>query len=242
MDGTSGISATSATSGARRRVDAEDGHRAAGTHDGDAIRVLIVDDHRMITQALARIVDAEPDLVAVAEVADVDDAVQRCEELRPDVVLMDVGLPSGDGITCAATLKTLPTPPRVLVLTGSGAVEHLTRAVREGCDGLLLKTASAEELTRSIRAVNRGEVAFSTEDLARVMRTAGAPTSTFDLSERERQVLLCLAEGRSTADIGATLFISVHTVRSHVRHILEKLGAHSKLEAVVLARRAQLVP
>jgi len=205
------------------------------------IKVLIVDDHRMVTQAFARVVAAEADLEPVGVASDVDEAIELCQRLEPDVVLMDYQLPSGDGITCAARMKELDKPPRVLILTGACGPEQVARAVREGCDGLLMKTASADELTRAIRSVHRGDVAFSPNDLAKIITRAEQRPPTFDLSSRELEVLQCLAEGQSTTAIGDTLYISVHTVRSHVRHILEKLGAHSKLEAVVVARRCELV-
>lgn len=206
-----------------------------------AIRVLIVDDHVMVSQAFARIIAAEPDLCVVGIAADTADALVRCAVLQPDVVVMDVDLPSGDGIACAGEMKRLGFEPRVLILTGRPADEHLARAIDAGCDGLLLKTAPGSELCTAIRRVQAGEGMFSAADVGRVLRAARRAPAINDLSEREVEVLQCLAEGQSTVAIASTLYISVHTVRSHIRHILAKLDAHSKLEAVATALRDGLV-
>lgn len=205
------------------------------------IRVLIVDDHVMVSQAFARIIGAEPDLCVIGIASDTVDALVRCADLRPDVVLMDVELPSGDGIACAGEMKRLGCEPRVLILTGRPADEQLARAIDVGCDGLLLKTAPGSELCTAIRRVHAGEGVFSAADVGRLLRAARRTPSITDLSERELEVLQCLAEGQSTAAIASTLYISVHTVRSHIRHILAKLDAHSKLEAVATALRDGLV-
>ena len=117
----------------------------------------------------------------------------------------------------------------------------VTRAITEGCDGFLSKSAGVEEMISAIRRAHAGEAVFTRNDLTRAtrrMQSGGPPTV---LSERELEVLRCMVDGASTASIAASLYISLHTVRSHVRHILEKLGAHSKLEAVSIALRDGIV-
>lgn len=205
------------------------------------IRVAIVDDHALVAQAFARLVDAEPDMRTVAIARDVSPALVIVDVHNPDVVLMDYDLPSGNGVDCAATMKSRNPTTKVLILTGGCSDDDLARAVEVGCDGFLLKTTGADEMISAIRRAHAGEAVFSGEDLGRVMRRVRARGSVTELSPREVDVLRCLARGASTAGTADELCISAHTVRSHVQHILEKMDAHSKLQAVSIALRQGII-
>ncbi len=205
------------------------------------IRVVIVDDHQMVGDGLVAVIDNEPDMQVVGRANDVTVARTVVAEVRPDVVLMDFALPSGDGVTCAVELKKEQPELRTIILTGSGSDEIVRRAIVEGCDGFLRKTATVDDVVRAVRRAYDGGAVFSDTDLLRAAghrRDQGSPTQ---LSARELEVLRHLADGQTTASIAKSLFVSPHTVRSHVRGILEKLDAHSKLEAVAIALREGIV-
>ena len=207
----------------------------------ETIRVVIVDDHEMVARAIESFLNAQDGIEVVGTAADVDAGRAVVDREQPDVVLMDFKLPSGDGVTLAAALKDKHADLRVLILTGQHSDDVVTRAITEGCDGFLSKSAGVEEMIDAIRRAHGGEAVFTRNDLTRAtrrMQSGGPPTV---LSERELEVLRCMADGASTAAIAESLYISLHTVRSHVRHILEKLGAHSKLEAVSMALRDGIV-
>src|SRR5262249_30105088 len=150
----------------------------------------------------------------------------------------DYSLPSGTGFECAQTLKQSHPATRIIILTGHRDDSLVVRAVELGLDGFLRKTSSIDDVIAAVRQAHAGEAVFSPRDLTLVMRQVrpGGKSPT-DLTEREREVLQLMAAGASTDSMAATLFVSAHTIRSHVRHILEKLGAHSKLEAVAMAIR-----
>ena len=206
-----------------------------------AIRVVVVDDHSMVADALAAVVDSQPDMEVVGTAGDVDEALALVDRVRPDLVLMDYNLPSGDGVTCAATMKARDPHLRLLILTGQETGDVVTRAITIGADGFLRKTTSVSDMVGAIRRANGGDPVFLPSDLAEAVRRVRTGRAPSDLSERELEVLQCMANGLSTVEIGEALFISLHTVRSHVRHILEKLQAHSKLEAVSVALREGIV-
>lgn len=211
-------------------------------NDAAPIRVLVVDDHQMMAEGLRAAVASEPGLEVIGVARDIPEARSLANQLEPDVVLMDYSLPSGTGFETSQMLKQDHPGVKIIILTGHRDDTLVVRAVEMGLDGFLRKTASIEDVIAAVRQAHAGEAVFSPRDLTLVMRqvrTAGkSPT---DLTDRELEVLQLMAGGASTDSMASTLFVSAHTIRSHVRHILEKLGAHSKLEAVAVAIREGLV-
>jgi len=208
----------------------------------EVIRVLVVDDHQMMAEGLRAAVATEPGLEVVGVARDVAEARSLADELRPDVVLMDYSLPSGTGFDSAQLLKQDHPGVKVIILTGHHDDTLVIKAVELGLDGFLRKTASIDAVVAAVRQAHAGEAVFSPRDLTLVMRNVRkAGKSPTDLTDREIEVLQLMANGASTEGMATTLYVSAHTIRSHVRHILEKLGAHSKLEAVAMAIREGIV-
>ncbi len=211
------------------------------------IRLLIVDNHTLFRQGLISLLQNEHEFLVVGEAASGDVAVQQAQALQPDVVLMDVVLPGMDGIETACRLLADMPGVRVLMLTVSDSDEHLLAAIQAGARGYLLKSAGTDELFYAIRAVHAGEAVLSpamTLRLFHIIRASPAllPLSTADLplTRREQDVLRLLAQGQSNRQIAQMLTVSENTVKTHVRHILEKLELESRGEAVALVRRKTL--
>ena len=207
------------------------------------IRILIADDHASFRSGLRALLGTAGDLEVVGEASTGGDAVAMSARLQPDVVLMDVTMPGGDGID--ATKRIVEASPHVaiVVLTMDGGDESVLRALRAGARGYVLKGAQRAELLRAIRAVAAGEAVFG-PGVARRLATFFSPpvpsrTMPFpELTEREREILDLLARGRSNAEITAHLGLSPKTVRNHVSNIFSKLQARDRAEAIVMAREA----
>jgi two-component system response regulator DevR len=209
-----------------------------------SVRVLIVDDHEILTEALSRALDLEPDLVVVGRGATIGEAAELIPSTAPDVLLLDHRLPDGDGVEAIPRLRALRPSMAVVVLTASAAEHVLVAALEAGVAGFLSKTRGLDEVTSAVRAAASGEAVISPEMLARLLprlhRGRGAVQPA--LTEREREVLALVAEGRTNAAIADELTVSVHTVRNHVANLSGKLGATSKLEALAIAVRDGLLP
>jgi two-component system, NarL family, response regulator DevR len=207
------------------------------------ISVLIVDDHRMFAESLARLLAADADITVVGIATSASVAFALAEETHPRVALVDYQMPGQDGLEIVTELKRRT--PDLLVLMLSGVVDEtvLLRAIEAGCIGYLTKDRAAAEVATAIRAAAAGEALISPVLLARLLAKLnhGADALGSDLTERERQVLNLLAEGRTNALIAAELHLSVNTVRNYVQAILTKLGVHSKLEAVSTAVREGII-
>jgi two-component system nitrate/nitrite response regulator NarL len=208
------------------------------------IRLLIVDNHTLFRQGLISLLQNEHEFLVVGEAASGDAAVQQALALQPDVVLMDVALPGMGGIETACRLLADMPGVRVLMLTVSDSHEHLLAAIQAGARGYLLKSADADELFYAIRHVQAGEAVLSpvmTLRLFHMVRASPAllplPTADLPLTRREQDVLRLLAQGQSNRQIAQVLMVSENTVKTHVRHILEKLELDSRSEAVALVRR-----
>jgi len=202
-------------------------------------RVLVVDDHDLVAESLTRSLNAEPDLVVVGTAQSKQRALEAARELRPDVVVMDYRLPDGTGAEATALIKAELPATEVVVLTGAASGASLADALEAGCSGFVAKEGRFEELVHTIRAVVAGEVRVPlglVEDLAAHLRPRSAGLGA-DLTPREREVLALLAVGSSTSQIVDALTVSIHTVRNHIRNILTKLNARSRLEAVAIATR-----
>jgi len=210
-------------------------------------RVLVVDDHNAVAQAVAMAIESQPDLLCVGTAGTVEEARRLAAELAPDVVLIDVQLPDGDGIDAAAELRRSNPRVRVLVLTAHTAVGVLARAASAGVCGFLPKESSIHEVLKAIRVARDGGMivngATLTAVLDRIATANGQPQVTAaDLfTPRELDVLRGLASGSDPQSIARDLGMSVNTSRGHVKSILGKLGAHSQLEAVVIAMRRGLL-
>ena len=218
-----------------------------GTGRVATIRLLICDDHRVLTDALSLIVRADPALELVAEpVQDPDDAIELCRRDHPDVALMDLVLNARlNGIEATREIKEVSPETRVVIMTGQPDDRSLVAAVEAGASGFLNKTTALEDVVDSVKAAAEGEILIDPATLARVLGTLARQREVREdaerllrqLTERERQILDLLAKGQRNQDIARSLYISPQTVQTHVRNILRKLRVHSKLEAVALAVR-----
>jgi two-component system, NarL family, response regulator DevR len=205
------------------------------------IRVLLVDDHEMVTESFRRVLETAEDLEVVGTAATVEEAVAAAGTLRPDVVVMDYRLPDGDGISAAARILLDRPDAKILLLTGGGEQGVLSDALEAGLVGFLEKTSAFGTLAAAIRGAARGDAVMASEDLARIVAVADRRDEPDRLTRREKQILELVGEGLSNQAIADRLTLSIHTVRTHVQTILRKLEAHSKLEAVSIATRRGLL-
>ena len=204
-----------------------------------AARVLIVDDHPLTRDALSALL-VQQGFDVVGDAADGEAAIARARELNPDIVLLDLTMPGMDGLTALPAICEAAPDCEVVVLTASDAEENLLDAIRAGASGYLLKTEPPEQIAAFLRGVARGDAALSGGVARRLLervreggRLSGVPAEiTRALSAREVEVLLLLDEHLGTDEIAQRLFISEHTVRSHVKSLLKKLGVSSRREAL----------
>ncbi len=200
-----------------------------------SIRLVVVDDHALFRRGLIGLINDLPGMSVVGEAGDGREALGIIQQQKPDVVLLDVNMPDMDGIQTVDEIRRLNLPVRILMLTISESEDDLLAAIRLGADGYLLKNIDPEDLRKAIQHVVKGEGALSPEITGVVMRALskqGNIKSQPPLSDRELEVLECLAAGQTTNQIASYLFISENTVKTHVRHILEKLEASNRTEAV----------
>jgi DNA-binding NarL/FixJ family response regulator len=207
------------------------------------VGVLIVDDHRMFSESLARLLDDEEGIAVLGVAATGSDAIEMVNRLHPNVVLMDYQLPDQDGVAVTAEIKRQNPSVMVVMLTGSTEDRVLLAAIDAGCSGFLTKDRAAVEVVHAVRAAAVGEALISPVLLARLLPKLNRTQSSVgeDLSDREREILGFLARGMTNKLIAAELFLSVNTIRNHVQSVLAKLGAHSKLEAVSTAVREGII-
>lgn len=206
------------------------------------IRVVVVDDHTIVREGLATMLQAYPDLTLVGEAADGERAVQLCQEVRPDVVLMDLMMPRLDGAAATRAIRQAQPTVRVLALTSFIEDEMVKQAVQAGAVGYLLKSISAAELANAIRAAHAGSTALAPEAARVLIDSATAPPALgHDLTAREREILGFLVQGLSNAQIARKLSIRPSTVKNHMSSVMTKLGASSRTEAATLAIRHKLI-
>jgi DNA-binding NarL/FixJ family response regulator len=201
--------------------------------------VAVVDDHSMIADGLARLIATEDDLEVVGTAGTVAEAIGLVERFSPEVILMDYRLPDGDGAIATQRILQIRPETKVIMMSGATSDDTLLRTVQSGSSGLIRKSQPWAEVLEAMRTVVRGQAILRTDELAGLfdqMRTAQAEPHG-GLSQREFEVLRLLAAAKSTKAIAHELDLSVNTIRNYVSNILVKLGAHSKLEAVAIARR-----
>jgi DNA-binding NarL/FixJ family response regulator len=203
----------------------------------DKIRVLIADDHVTVLEGLAAIIGRQPDMMVVAEAADGQEAVDLWTEHHPDVTLLDLRMPTLDGVGVIENIRKQDASARVIVLTTYDSDTEILRAIKAGTKAYLLKDARREELLDCIRRVNRGETCIP----ASLAEKLAAGLSSESLTGRELNVLELLAQGKSNKEIGVNLYISEATVKSHLRSIFRKLNVLSRTEAITVASRRGLI-
>jgi DNA-binding NarL/FixJ family response regulator len=213
------------------------------------IRTMLVDDDELVRRGLALIVSSDPALELVAEAHNGDVAVRRAQHQRPDVVLMDVRMPEMDGIAATRELIARVPSARVVILTTFDEDEYVIGALRAGASGFLLKRSSPEELVRAIHTVAAGDALLSPSVTRRMIdRLVEQPFPTpssdprlEELTPREMEVLLLIAQGLSNREIVRALSVEETTVKSHVRHVLMKLGVRDRVQAVILAYQTGVI-
>ncbi|CAL9315956.1 response regulator transcription factor [Streptomyces sp. R02] len=215
------------------------------------VRVLLVDDEPLVRAGLRAVLEAQPDIEVAGEAADGAAVIPLVRQLRPDVVAMDVRMPLLDGIEATrAVLRTVPDPPKILVVTTFENDEYVYEALRAGADGFLLKRARPAEIVHAVRLIAEGESLLfpaSVRQLAAEYgdyggnRAARAALARARLTEREGEVLRLMARGLSNAEIAARLVVGTETVKTHVSAVLAKLGARDRTQAVITAYESGFV-
>jgi DNA-binding NarL/FixJ family response regulator len=211
-----------------------------------SIRVLLADDHRMLREGLRRSL-TEEGFDVVGEADNGEEAVRLVAELQPDIVLMDVSMPEMDGVEATRQIRATDTATRVLMLTMHADKEVLADAIRAGASGYLVKDCSTEEITEAIRMAANGDTALSPQLAATMLdevRRLESPDPVDDehlITKREEEVLQLIADGASTPEVAASLFISQKTVKNHLASIYQKLDARDRTQAVLQAVRMGIV-
>ncbi|GAB3359526.1 response regulator transcription factor [Micromonospora halotolerans] len=217
---------------------------------GRPVRILLADDQPLLRTGFRMVLGTEDDLDIVAEAGDGVEAVELSRRLLPDVVLMDIRMPRMDGVAATRAIVDARLPVRVLILTTFDLDEYVVGALRAGASGFLAKDVPAEDLVTAIRTVAAGEAVVAPRILRRLLDRfadvlpdpAATPPKALDaLTEREREVLVQVARGLSNAEIARELSVSETTVKTHVGHVLTKLGLRDRVQAVVLAYETGLV-
>ncbi|MEW1720978.1 response regulator transcription factor [Streptomyces sp. NPDC093109] len=225
-----------------------DGTAMVGT--ANTIKVLIVDDQVMVREGFSVLLNAMPDIEVVGEAVNGRQAVGRVAALRPDVVLMDIRMPELNGIDATREIVAANADAKVLVLTTFDLDEYVYQALRAGASGFLLKDASARQLADGVRVVASGEALLAPAvtrrlitEFARLAEMPKAPTMARigELTERETEVLVLIAQGLSNAEIAEHLVVAESTIKTHVSRILVKLGLRDRTQAAVFAYEARLV-
>ena len=209
-----------------------------------SIRVLVTDDNELLRAGLVTVLHSDPGVSVVGQAADGPQAVRLASQLLPDVALMDVEMPGGDGITATRRICE-STPTRVLILTMFDLDDYVLKALQAGASGFLLKTTAPADLIRAVKQCAAGETTVGPTVMARLVESfvAQPRTSTTGLSEltpRELEVLRSMADGLSNAEIADRLYLAETTVKTHVGRVLMKLGVRDRVQAVVVAHRSGL--
>jgi two-component system, NarL family, response regulator NreC len=212
------------------------------------LRVLLADDHGIVRRGLRSLLESQPGITVVGEAADGFEVLRLCAESSPDILILDVAMPKMNGIEVAARVQKLERPPRVIVLSMHADESYIIRALIAGARGYLLKDATDEDLLPAIRAITAGKPFFSPavasvlmEDYVRQLQARGLADSYHLLTDREREVLQLLAEGRSNKEVATLLDLGVSTVETHRANLMQKLNLHNTAEIVLYAVRKGII-
>ena len=212
------------------------------------MRVLLADDHAIVRRGLRSLLETEPDLTVVGEAADGLEAVRLCGELRPDFLIADIAMPKLNGIDVTARVQKQERPPLVIVLSMHSDESYVLRALAAGARAYLLKDATDEDLLPALRTVAAGRPFFSpavsamlVEDYMRRLRSRGLTDSFHLLTDREKEVLQLLAEGRTNKEVATLLDVGVSTVETHRGNLMQKLNLHNTAEIVLYAVRKGII-
>ena len=204
----------------------------------DVITVVIADDHPVVREGLVAIFKSQKDIKVVAEATNGNEALELCNDHLPDVLLLDLRMPDKDGLQVITELTARrASRPRVIVMTTYESEEDIRRALKAGAKGYLVKGTAPQQIRESVRRVAAGESLLPANIAAKLAESMAHP----ELSERERQVLQYMANGRSNKEIGQILYISENTVKAHVKSILTKLDAMGRTEAIAIAINRGLI-
>jgi DNA-binding NarL/FixJ family response regulator len=205
--------------------------------DDTRIRVLSIDDHPLLREGIAAIITAQPDMDLVGQAADAHDGIRQFGQQKPDVTLMDVRLPDMNGIDALIKIRAQYVNARVIMLTTSQGDAEIQRAIEAGARGFLLKSMSPKDIVAAVRQVHAGKRCVPPE----VAATLAEYLAEDGLTAREIEILRLIAAGNRNRDVADTLSISEDTVKVHVKHVMEKLGANDRTEAVVIAVRRGII-
>jgi len=212
------------------------------------LRVLLADDHGIVRRGLRSLLESEPELSIVAEAADGLEALRLCEEHTPDTLIVDIGMPKMNGIEVAARVQKLTRAPRVIILSMHADESYILRALAAGARAYLLKDATDEDLLPAVRSVAAGKPFFSgavtavlVEDYMRRLQARGLTDSYHLLTDREKEVLQLLAEGRSNKEVATELDLGLSTVETHRANLMLKLNLHNTAEIVLYAVRKGII-
>jgi DNA-binding NarL/FixJ family response regulator len=213
--------------------------------DDPPVRILVVDDHALLRQGLVKVLAEERDLQVVGEAANGREAIAKAAELMPDVILMDISMPEVDGLEATRRIKQEMPYVRIVILTIADDDQSLFEAVKSGAQGYLLKNVDPPHLVNTVRRVAAGETAISRTMASKLIgefatspqRPLAASPTGIALTQREREVLEQVAEGKSNRDIASTLGIAENTVKNHLKNILEKLHLENRVQAAAFALR-----
>jgi len=212
------------------------------------IKVLIVDDHEIFCESLATLISMNNNMEVLGTANCGKEAIKKAELLRPDVVLMDIEMKDLDGIEAIRRIKEKCPDMAFIVLTMHSEEEHVSEAIKAGAKGYVLKESSSSEVLEAINAVSKGRVFFKSNDYFKVIKNLQDQHKNvqrieeeYALSQRELEILKLIAQGYSNKEIGNTLFISSHTIRNHIANLFMKLNCHTRMRAVIEARKRNLI-
>ncbi|MCR4962165.1 MAG: response regulator transcription factor [Lachnospiraceae bacterium] len=210
-----------------------------------SIKVMITDDHKMLREGIKQLIEFDPEITVVDQAACGTECIEKFPEVKPDIVLLDINLPDMTGIRVLKELKKKSRRSKVLMLTVHNETEYLMESLDNNADGYILKEADSTELIKAIKAVYRGERYIQSDLIpslnARLIQKDTEYDMVRELTKREKQILISIAEGKSNADIGADLDISERTVKNHITNLFKKIGVKDRTQAAVFAIRNNLV-